>query len=222
MHILVFGGTGAVGLSFVQEALKAGHRLTLYVRSPSKLPKNVQQNINVHIVEGDFSDMEAVKKALNDGADVLVSFVGPAIPNKGMAITEFYDKLFPLLPTDSTIKRCFVLSTASYSAPEDRRSLKWWFGILAIKLFLGTAYKEINGMSRAVTSLPTEQVEWTLFRVPGLTNSEAKPVRAGFIGDGKSDGIFISRGSIAVWILQELEERRWVNKAPSLCNVGWL
>lgn len=75
---------GAVGLSFVQEALRAGHRLTLYVRSPSKLPKNVQQNINVHIVEGDFSDMEAVKKALNDGADVLVSLVGPAIPNKGM------------------------------------------------------------------------------------------------------------------------------------------
>lgn len=80
------------------------------------------------------------------------------------AITEFYNRLFPLLPTDSTIKRCFVLSTASYSAPEDKQSIKWWFGILAIKLFLGTAYQEINGMSRAVTSLSMEKVEWTLFR----------------------------------------------------------
>lgn len=68
----------------MQEALKAGHRLTLYVRSPSKLPQDVTNNINVSIVEGDFNNMDAVREALHAGAEVLVSLVGPAIPNKGM------------------------------------------------------------------------------------------------------------------------------------------
>lgn len=84
-------------------------------------------------------------------------------------ITEFYEKLFPLLTTHGTIKRCFVLSTASYKAPEDTFSLKWWFGVWAVRIFLGTAYQEINGMSRAVAALPVDKVGWTLFRYLSLS-----------------------------------------------------
>lgn len=57
--------------------------MTLYVRTPSKLPEDVTKNINVTVVEGDFNDIDAVKEALNHGAEVLVSLVGPAIPHKG-------------------------------------------------------------------------------------------------------------------------------------------
>ena len=74
---------GQSGIDFVREALAAGHRLTLYVRTPSKLPQDVVNNINVTVVEGDFNNMDAVKKALTNGAEVLVSLAGPAIPNKG-------------------------------------------------------------------------------------------------------------------------------------------
>lgn len=83
MHFLVLGGTGQSGIDFIHEALATGHRLTLYLRSPSKLPEDVTKNINVSIVEGDFNDFTAVKAALNYGAEVLVSFVGPGMPHKG-------------------------------------------------------------------------------------------------------------------------------------------
>lgn len=63
------------------------------------------------------------------------------------------------------IKRAMITSTASYAAPEDKFSLKWWFGIFFIKWFAGSAYYEINGMSRAtIECLPLDQVAWTLFR----------------------------------------------------------
>lgn len=40
------------------------------------------------------------------------------------------------------------------------------------------------------------------------------------IDDG-NDGLTLSRKSNAVWVLQELEERKWVGRAPALSNPGW-
>ncbi|KAK0260158.1 hypothetical protein LTR35_018024 [Friedmanniomyces endolithicus] len=220
MHILVLGTTGPSGLAFIPEALQAGHELTLYQRNPSKLPQDVKNNPSVNVVTGQFTDIGAVKQALSKGATVLVSFAGPVLPNKQMLIAEFYEQLFPLLQ-QSSIRRCMILSTASYKVPEDRSSWKWGFMTMVIKLMGGTVYQEINAMSRATATLLGNKVEWTLFRVPFLTNSDAKPVRAGFLGDG-TDGFFLSRNSAAVWVLQELKANKWVGKAPTLSDPGWI
>jgi hypothetical protein len=40
------------------------------------------------------------------------------------------------------------------------------------------------------------------------------------LGDG-TDCMFLSRKSIAAWLLQEIEERQWMRKAPSLSNPSW-
>lgn len=65
-----------------------------------------------------------------------------------------------------------VLSTASYSAPQDTRNLKWW---TAINVFVrglgGDTYSEIRGIARETVALE-EKVEWTVFRVPGLKGEE--------------------------------------------------
>lgn len=183
VHILVIGGTGQCGQVFIPRALEAGHQLTLYARNPSKFPSETANHSNVKIVQGELTDVEAIKEALGKGAELLVSFVGPGFPfNKGLVsyfqklfavtcsqglvlqpITEFYERLYPLLP-DSSVRRCFILSTASYKVPEDKETFKWWFGItFGIRFVGGTAYDEINGLSKATASLPTE-IEWTLFR----------------------------------------------------------
>lgn len=78
-------------------------------------------------------------------------------------ITEFYERVYTLLP-DSSIRRCMVLSTASYSAPEDRIALKWRLVVWLIWLLAGTAYREIYGLSEATAALPDDKFEWTLSR----------------------------------------------------------
>lgn len=83
-HILVIGGTGQCGQAFIPKALEAGHQLTLFARTPSKFPKSVTNHKNVIIVEGEFTDTDAISKALSKGATVLVSFAGPEVVfNKG-------------------------------------------------------------------------------------------------------------------------------------------
>lgn len=59
------------------------------------------------------------------------------------------------------------------------------------------------------------------YRVPQLDNGEAKLTRASFLGDG-SDSMFLSRKGIAVWLLQEIEEGKWVRKAPLLSNPSFM
>jgi len=59
-------------------------------------------------------------------------------------------------------------------------------------------------------------------RVPILTNGAAKPVVATIAGSGE-DGLLLSRKSFAVWLLKELEEGKWIGKAPVLSSGGnWL
>jgi uncharacterized protein YbjT (DUF2867 family) len=85
VHILVVGGTGQCGQVFIPRALEAGHQLTLYARNPSKFPHETANHPNVTIVEGEFTDVEAIKEAISKGAELLVSFAGPDFPfNKGM------------------------------------------------------------------------------------------------------------------------------------------
>jgi len=79
------------------------------------------------------------------------------------AVADFYAKLFPSI-VDSPIQHVMVCCTASFSAPGDQSSWKWQCAIAFIRLIGGSAYAEMNGIGRATTSLPSERVEWTLFR----------------------------------------------------------
>lgn len=78
-HILLLGGTGICGLIFAQAALDAGHKLTLYVRTPSKIPKELSSNANLAVIQGDLSDADGLKRAAACGADVFVSLAGPTL-----------------------------------------------------------------------------------------------------------------------------------------------
>lgn len=78
-HILVLGGSGICGLVFTEAALEAGHKLTLYVRTPSKIPAELSSNANLNVIQGELGDVEGLKKAAACGADLFVSLAGPTL-----------------------------------------------------------------------------------------------------------------------------------------------
>jgi hypothetical protein len=125
--------------------------------------------------------------------------------------------IFPLLISNH-FKRALVLGTCSFTAPEDKGALKWRASVVLIKIIGGSAFQEFNGLGAFVTSQDVAQIKWTLFRVPFLGNGPAAPVKATYTGSGQ-DGMFLSRKSIAAWVLSELGEgSKWVGKAPVLSN----
>lgn len=62
MKITLFGATGALGSQCLQQALAAGHEVTVLLRNPDKLSPALRQQ--VHIVEGNALDANKVDEAL--------------------------------------------------------------------------------------------------------------------------------------------------------------
>jgi len=60
------------------------HTLTLYVRSPGKLPQDIKDNANVTVIQGGFdADLETIRPAITSGAEAIVSTAGPIATNNG-------------------------------------------------------------------------------------------------------------------------------------------
>jgi UDP-glucose 4-epimerase len=80
MHILIFGGTGFVGLNIADALLSRGHAVTLFDRAG--LPPAAQRTFHRHgaqlkAIQGDILDRDAVETAIADGVDAIV--MGAAI-----------------------------------------------------------------------------------------------------------------------------------------------
>lgn len=73
MRCVVFGATGYLGARLVPELLSAGHDVRVMARTPAKLG-DVPWRGHVEVVEGDVSDREQVRRAL-DGQQVLYYLV---------------------------------------------------------------------------------------------------------------------------------------------------
>ena len=73
--IALFGGTGSTGQHFLTLALEAGYKVNILVRNPSKVTITSNNNDNLTVIEGDFSNHEAIKKTIQ-GATYVVSMAG--------------------------------------------------------------------------------------------------------------------------------------------------
>jgi uncharacterized protein YbjT (DUF2867 family) len=73
MRCVVFGATGYLGARLVPELLSAGHEVRVMARTPAKLD-DVPWRADVDVVEGDVTDPEQVRRAL-DGQQVLYYLV---------------------------------------------------------------------------------------------------------------------------------------------------
>jgi hypothetical protein len=54
-RLIIFGATGSLGSQVLRLALAAGHRITVVVRTPSKLPPELRTQVSVH--QGDLSHL---------------------------------------------------------------------------------------------------------------------------------------------------------------------
>ncbi|SCB10465.1 UDP-glucose 4-epimerase [Bradyrhizobium shewense] len=75
MRIVIFGGTGFVGLNLAEVLLARGHEVTLYDRAP--LPPTAQRSLadcreRLKVVQGDITDAEGIDALIAGGCDAIV------------------------------------------------------------------------------------------------------------------------------------------------------
>jgi len=114
------------------------------------------------------------------------------------------------------IKRIILLGTASISDSKDKFSLVFKLLIAGVRLGAYNAYSDMVAIGQVIHT-KGNALDWTIVRVPVLTNNESEDVVAGHIGDGKT-GASLSRKAFAAFTVREVEKREWVKEAPLISS----
>lgn len=241
-HLLILGATGACGQLLVEALLDIPHSkspnfppgswhtpnpalptLTLYLRTPSKLPTTFSTHPNVTLVEGTLTPTDQTKlTSAMTGVSAVLSAIGPSVKEgPGTPIAEAYTVVLQAM-RESGVKRLIALGTPSITDENDGFSLTYKAMVHGIALYAPNAYKDIvkvgevlRGANEGVES--GNEIEWTIVRVPVLTSSNNREVVAGYIGDGKT-GVTLARAGFAAFVAGELLAGEWIREAPLLTS----
>jgi putative NADH-flavin reductase len=86
-RLIVSGATGSLGRHVIRQALAAGHEVTVFVRTPSKLPPHVLERVSVHT--GDLLD--GLPPDLIRRQDALINCAGHVA--EGKAFVSLVDRV---------------------------------------------------------------------------------------------------------------------------------
>lgn len=214
MRVLVLGGTGAIGQLLIQELLKStDYEVVVYARSPQKLPDSISKHPRVIIKEGGLTEAPKLAHAL-EGVSAVLSALGPPVSPfqpPGTPIANGYATLIDRM-TDAGITRLIVLGTASMADnAHDKFDSVFFTAKQSIRFLTPRAFKEVIKIQEIVTK--EEALEWTIARVPFLSDGETSEYQVGYLGDGKRNTT-LPRKAFAAYIVDELKDKKWVKKLP--------
>ena len=219
MRVLILGATGPCGTLLVKEALGASHTVVIFARSPEKLPEEIRNDTRVTVLKGELDDEPALSAAV-ENVDAILSALGPKLSHgtypKGEPLTRAHSLITRAMAVHS-VKRLIALGTLSMTDPHDKQSLKWSLIVSGIKTLTPTVYSDVVGIGNIIRT-EGDALDWTIVRVPFLTNSSSRDVVAGYVGDGKT-GTTLSRAGFAAFVLQELAKNEWVKEAPLITGL---
>ncbi|MGH7898163.1 MAG: NAD(P)-dependent oxidoreductase, partial [Candidatus Binatia bacterium] len=179
-----------------------------YARSPGKLAIRHERLA----VAGELSDAASIDRAVA-GTDAVVSLLGPLPGAKGLAITEGTRHVLDAM-AEHGVRRLVAVSTASARDPEDGRDWKFALLVGIMKRIFPAAYADIVAAAEAVRG---SDREWTIVRLPFLTDGSKTAVAAGPLGRGIV-GTLLSRANLVDFLFHQLRDRRWLRGAPAISN----
>lgn len=215
MHLLILGGTGPCGQLLIEEAIGFSHTVVLLARSPQKLPESIRSNPDVTILEGQLTNEELLDKAMA-GVDAVLSALGPSV-SKGpfhpsdTPLAHAYSRVIRAMKKHG-VTRLIALGTASIKDEHDKFSARFSALVSGVAVFAYNAYKDVVAIGEVIRR-EGGGLDWTIVRVPVLTDDANRDVVAGYVGYG-TVRTRLSRAGFAVFVLRQLDSTEWIQKAP--------
>jgi putative NADH-flavin reductase len=211
-RVVVVGASGGVGHHVVEQALDRGYEVVAVVRSRGKLQV---ADPRLTFVTAELNDREAIVAAIR-GVDAVISALGPSLDRKatGMPLVEGTRNIVDGMQ-GAGVRRYVGMATPSIRDPRDGRSFVGTLVRTMGRVTLARAYRELLAMSEIVTS---SDLDWTIARFLQPTDRPATgKVRVGFMGRDKI-GFPISRADIATFLVDQLDDDRYLRAAPAISN----
>lgn len=207
--LAIFGGTGRTGRHLVQQALDAGYCVRALARDPGKLPA---QNERLLVIQGSLSDAESVTKVIA-GADAVLSVLGPTNNEPTFEISRGTQTILDAMRQHG-VRRLIISAGAGVGDPGDAPKLFNKLINVLLKLVSRNVYED---MLKTVTLVRVSDLDWTVVRVPRLTGDPATgQIKTGMVGKGT--GVNLSRADMASFMLQQVDDKRYLRQAPVISN----
>lgn len=110
-RIVLMGATGSLGKHLLQQAVQAGHEVTVLVRTPAKLPEALRSRISV--VQADLASIALTDlTAICSGQDAVINSAG--LVTEGQAFIDLVDRLVSALEAIPAAQRpvCWFMAGA--------------------------------------------------------------------------------------------------------------
>ncbi len=162
-HLLVFGATGGTGKAFVEQALDHGHRVSAFVRDPSKLTPHD----NLKTISGDLFDADAVRNACT--SDVTAVFTAYGFSNKEP--DNKHERVTRAVVDGmkgTGVKR--IVAVSSMGASDTAGIGPWW--VRAVAKYILKHIIPDKTLQEEV--LMANGLDWTILRPPMLTSDPPK------------------------------------------------
>jgi len=204
MKLTIFGSTGGTGTQVLQQALAAGHIVTILVRDPTKV---TTQHPQLTVVAGNVLQQSDVEKALAQ-AEAVICTLGNTSNNPGDVVSAGTQQIVNAMQRRG-IKRLIVVS--SLGVGDSKNQVPFFFKVLAATILRKTMKdKEVQEALVCASDL-----DWTIVRPGGLTDGPRTGVYR-FGVDASITAGRVARADVADFILRELERNDFVRMAPAI------
>lgn len=205
MKLTIFGATGKTGRQVVDQALKAGHEVTAFVRDPARMDLRHER---LRVIQGDVTDEERVREAVR-GQEAVISALGQTKTSSKDVLTVAARHLVPAMREEG-VGRLVTLVGAGVPDERDSGSLGRAFMRGLMKLVVRQVLEDAERHAEIVRA---SDLEWTLVRPPRLTDGPSKgEYRTGYLQLGGSNSI--ARADLADFMLKLASDGRYVREAP--------
>lgn len=203
--IALFGASGKTGQQFLNQALTKGYQIKALVRNPQAIS---QQSPNLQLIRGDVLNPQDVERTVED-TDLVVSLFGHVKGSPEWLQTRGTENIISSMKTNG-LKRIISLSGGGLPFEKDQPK----FADKMIRTIMKIAVpKVLNDAVRHAEVLKASGLEWIIVRGPRLTDGEKRnQYRVGWVGVDASTQI--SRADLADFILNQVEDSRFVGQMP--------
>lgn len=221
MRLTIFAATGGIGRHLVDQALAAGHDVTAVARNPRDLPAAAR------VIRADLGDPDpgALKSAV-DGADAVLSGLGPRDPRKDVGITSRGTQAIADAMAAVGCRRLIVVSAAPVGPvpvpgrpapkhdPGDGFFMRHVGARIAQTLF-GEHYADLAVMERLLSD---SDLDWTVSRPPKLTNKPLTGTYRTAFGRNIRGGFSVPRADVAHHMLAMLHQPETIRQVVGIAS----
>ena len=211
MRVALFGASGFIGSSVLEELLGAGHQVTALIRNPDR----VAAHAALTVVQGDVSDPAAVARTI-DGTEAVISCLGTP-RNEKQSVDFLADVLRSIIDAMERfgVERLVAISGAGITVAGEQKPFPHNAISAVVRMLARDTVAAKQKEFAVLQASPT--IAWTAVRPTRVVNGSSTDRTRVTVNAGQL-GMRVTRGDLARFMVGQLTDSSYIRLAPFISS----